>query len=204
MEQCGMANSKRQIQSLLGRAGTARSRDLVTAGMTRSQLSRMVAAGELRRVARGLYARPGYQSGEHGALAEVAKRAPNALFCLLTALRFHGLTTQAPFEVWIAIGNKEHPPRLEYPPLRTVRFSAEALLAGVETRRVDGTMIRVTSVAKTVADCFKFRNKIGLDVALEALREARRMRKASADELWRHAKIDRVANVMRPYLEAVA
>lgn len=199
-----MANSNRQIQRLLGRAGTARSRDLVTAGMTRSQLSRMVATGELRRVARGLYARPDYQSGEHGALAEVAKRAPHALFCLLTALRFHGLTTQAPFEVWIAIGNKGHPPRLEYPPLRTVRFSAEALSAGVETHRVDGTQIRVTSVAKTVADCFKFRNKIGLDVALEALREARRAKKASADELWRHAKIDRVANVMRPYLEAVA
>ena len=199
-----MANPKRPIQSLLSRSGPARSRDLVAAGMTRSQLSRMVAAGKLQRVARGLYARPGYQSGEHGALAEVAKRATNALFCLLTALRFHGLTTQAPFEVWIAIGNKEHPPRLEYPPLRTVRFSAEALSTGVETRRVEGTLIRVTSVAKTVADCFKFRNKIGLDVALEALREARRTKKASADELWGHAKIDRVANVMRPYLEAVA
>lgn len=199
-----MANPKRQIQSLLSQAGPSRSRDLVAAGMTRSQLSRMVATGDLRRVARGLYARPGYQSGEHGALAEVAKRAPNALFCLLTALRFHGLTTQSPFEVWIAIGNKEHPPRLEYPPLRTVRFSTEALSAGVETHRVDGTLIRVTSAAKTVADCFKFRNKIGLDVALEALREVRRTRKAGADELWRHAKIDRVANVMRPYLEALA
>jgi predicted transcriptional regulator of viral defense system len=199
-----MANPKRQIQSLLSRAGPSRSRDLVAAGITRSQLSRMVAAGELRRVARGLYAKPGYQSGEHGALAEVAKRAPNAVFCLLTALRFHGLTTQSPFEVWIAIGNKEHPPRLEYPPLRTVRFSAESLSDGVETHRVDGTLIRVTSIAKTVADCFKFRNKIGLDVALEALREARRTKKASADELWSHAKIDRVANVMRPYLEAVA
>ncbi len=199
-----MATSKRQIQTLLGQAGTVRSRDLVSAGMTRSQLSRMVATGEVQRIARGLYAKPGYQSGEHGALVEVAKRAPNALFCLLTALRFHELTTQAPFEVWIAIGNKEHPPRMEYPPLRTVRFSAEALSAGVETLSVDGTLIRVTSVAKTVADCFKFRNKIGLDVALEALREARRTKKASADDLWRHAKIDRVANVMRPYLEAVA
>ena len=85
-----------------------------------------------------------------------------------------------------------------------MRFSAAALSAGVETRRVDGTPVRVTSVAKTVADCFKFRNKVGIDVALEALREARRTKKASADELWRYAKIDRVANVMRPYLEAVA
>ena len=134
----------------------------------------------------------------------MAKRAPGVVFCLLTALRIHDLTTQAPFEVWIAIGNKDHPPRLDYPPLRTVRFSAAALAAGVETRRVDGVQVRVTSVAKTVADCFKFRNKIGLDVALEALREARRAKKASADELWRYAKINRVTNVMRPYLEAVA
>ena len=199
-----MASSKRQIQTLLSRAGTARSRDLVTAGVTRSQLSRMVVAGELVRVARGLYAKPGYQSSENGVLAEITKRAPNALFSLLTALRLHDLTTQAPFEVWIAIGNKEHSPRLTYPPLRTVHFSDAALSAGVETRRVDGTPIRVTNVAKTVADCFKFRNKVGIDVALEALREARRTKKASADELWRYAKIDRVANVMRPYLEAVA
>jgi len=199
-----MTSTERRIQTLLRRAGTVRSRELVAAGITRSQLSRMVAAGQLLRVARGLYAMPGYQSGEHGVLVAVAKRAPGVLFCLLTALRIHDLTTQAPFEVWIAIGNKDHPPRLDYPPLRTVRFSAAALTAGVETRRVDGAKVRVTSVAKTVVDCFKFRNKIGLDVALEALREARRAKKASADELWRYAKINRVTNVMRPYLEAVA
>lgn len=198
-----MASTQSHIQTLLRKAGTARSRELVAAGITRSQISRMVAANQLLRVARGLYAMPGYQSGEHGALAEVAKRAPDALFCLLTALRIHDLTTQSPFEVWIAIGNKSHPPRMEYPPLRTTRFSAAALTAGVETRRVDGVKIQVTSVAKTVADCFKFRNKVGLDVALEALREARRAKKASADELWRYAKINRVTNVMRPYLEAV-
>jgi predicted transcriptional regulator of viral defense system len=199
-----MTSTERRIQDLLHRAGTARSRELVAAGITRSQLSRMVAAGQLVRVARGLYAMPGYQAGEHGALVAVAVRAPGVLFCLLTALRIHELTTQAPFEVWIAIANKEHPPRLDYPPLRTVRFSAAALTAGVEMHRVDGAQVRVTSVAKTVADCFKFRNKIGLDVALEALREARRANKASADELWRYAKINRVTNVMRPYLEAVA
>jgi predicted transcriptional regulator of viral defense system len=134
----------------------------------------------------------------------VAKRAPQAVFCLLTALRLHGLTTQAPFESWIAIGNKDHAPRLDYPPLRVVRFSAPSLAYGVQAMQVDGGTLRVTSVAKTVADCFKFRNKIGLDVALEALREARRSRKAGADELWRCARVDRVANVMRPYLEATA
>jgi predicted transcriptional regulator of viral defense system len=199
-----MASGIHKVQSLVRRSGTVRSRDLVAAGATRAQLSRMVAAGELVRVARGLYAVPGYQSSEHGALVAVAKRAPGVLFCLLTALRFHDLTTQAPFEVWIAIGNKAHPPRLDYPSLRTVRFSSASLSAGVETHRVDGAAVRVTSVAKTVADCFKFRNKIGLEVALEALREARRAKKANADELWRYAKLNRVSNVMRPYLEAVA
>jgi predicted transcriptional regulator of viral defense system len=194
----------RRLQAVLRRAGTARSRDLVAAGLTRSELSRMVAAGQLARVARGLYALPDHQYGEQGALLAVAKRAPGVVFCLLTALRFHDLTTQAPFEVWIAIGNKAHPPRLDYPPLRTVRFSPASLAAGVEIHKVEGTPIRVTCVAKTVADCFKFRNKLGLDVALEALREARRTRKASANELWRYAKLNRVANVMRPYLEAVA
>ena len=199
-----MTSSDKRIETLLRRVGTARSRDLVAAGVTRSELSRRVAAGQLARVARGLYALPDYQGGEHSALVTVVKRAPGVLFCLLTALRLHDLTTQAPFEVWIAIGNKDHPPRLDYPPLRTVRFSAAALAAGVETHLVDGAEVRVTSVAKTVADCFKFRNKVGLDVALEALREAGRARKASADDLWRFAKINRVTNVMRPYLEAVA
>lgn len=199
-----MTKPKRSIKSLFGRSAAIRSRDMVAAGFSRSRLSRSVAAGQLVRIARGLYALPDYQSSEHGALVTVAKRAPDALFCLLTALRFHDLTTQAPFEVWIAIGNKAHPPRLKYPPIRTVRLSEASLAAGVETHRVEGTKIRVTSVAKTVADCFKFRNKIGLDVALEALREARRTKKVTADDLWRYAKINRVANVMRPYLEAVA
>ena len=198
-----MAPPQRRIARLL-QDSTARSRDLVAAGLTRSEISRRVAAGELVRLARGLYALPGYQGGEHGALVEVAKRAPKVVFCLLTALRIHDLTTQSPHEVWIAIGNKNHPPRVAYPKLRTVRFAPAALAAGVETRRVDGTPIRVTSVAKTVADCFKFRSKVGLDVALEALREARRGKRAAMDDLWRFAQVDRVVNVMRPYLEALS
>ena len=199
-----MKSGTQKLRKLLRRSGTARSCELVASGITRSAVSRMVASGQLLRVARGLYALPEYQSGEHGALLTVARRAPTVLFCLLSALRIHDLTTQAPFEVWIAIGNKAHPPHLDYPPLRTVRFSVASLAAGVEMRLIEGVSVRVTSVAKTVADCFKFRNKVGLDVALEALRESRRANKASADELWHHAKINRVANVMRPYLEAMA
>lgn len=198
-----MPSTAQRIRKLLGRGTTVRSRELVKAGVSRSELSRLVAAGKVLRVARGLYAASGYQSGEHGALVAVAKRAPRTLFCLLTALRFHELTTQAPFEVWIAIGNKAHPPRLDYPPVRAVRYAAEALTAGVGTHRIEGVSIRVTNPAKTVADCFKFRNRIGLDVAIEALREARRSKMAAADELWRYARLNRVANVMRPYLEAV-
>lgn len=190
-------------RSVLRRNGTARSREFVNAGLTRSELSRMVKAGQLARVGRGLYSLPGHQPSEHDALLTVAKRAPGAVFCLLTALRFHELTTQAPFEVWIAIGNKSHPPRLDYPRLRTVRFSPDSLSEGVDVHEIDGIPIRVTSVDKTVADCFKFRNKVGLDVALEAMRESRSTRKASTEDLWRYAKINRVSNVMRPYLEAL-
>lgn len=199
-----VSSSDPRIDRLLGHGGTARSQELVAAGLSRSEISRRVAAGTLVRLARGLYALPDYQSGEHGALVEVAKRSPKVVFCLLTALRVHDLTTQSPHEVWIAIGNKDHPPRMSYPRLRTLRFAAESLDAGVETREVDGTTIRITGVAKTVADCFKFRSKVGLDVAIEALREARRGKRATMDDLWRCARIDRVENVMRPYLEALS
>jgi predicted transcriptional regulator of viral defense system len=198
-----MRTADERARALLRKGRPARSRDFVAAGIPRSRLSRMVAAGRLVRLGRGLYAAPGYQPGEQASLIEVARRAPKAVFCLLTALRLHDLTTQAPFEVWIAIGNKAYPPRLDYPNLRVVRFSGPALTEGTQVRRIDGTEIRVTNVAKTVADCFKFRNKIGLDVALEALREALRAKKTTMDDLWRYARIDRVANVMRPYLEAV-
>lgn len=191
------------IHRLFVRNGTLRSNELVARGVPRVQLSRWVAAGELQRLARGLYALPDYAPNEHASLVEVARRAPRVVFCLLTALRFHELTTQAPFEVWIAIGNKDHPPRLPYPALRVQRFSPVSLHYGVETHHVDGAVLRVTDVAKTVADCFKFRNKIGLDVALEALRDTLNGKRASADAVWEAAKVCRVARVMQPYLESL-
>jgi predicted transcriptional regulator of viral defense system len=196
-------STESRLRTKLKRAGALRARELEATGIARAQLSRLVAAGKLQRLARGLYALPEYRGTEHTALLSVVKRAPQAVFCLLTALRLHELTTQTPFEVWIAIGNKDHPPRMDYPPLRVVRFSAASMRFGVEVRRLAGGSVKLTSVAKTVADCFKFRNKVGLDVALEALREARRARKVTADDLWRCARINRVANVMRPYMEAV-
>ena len=140
---------------------------------------------------------------EHTTLAEVASKHPDVLICLLSALRFHELTTQSPFEVWIAIPNKARAPKMEYPPLRIVRFSGAALTEGDETHTVEGVTVRVTSVAKTVVDCFKFRNKIGLDVALEALRDAWNAKRVTMDDLWHYAKVCRMTNVMRPYLEAL-
>ena len=137
-------------------------------------------------------------------LAEVARRVPKGVVCLLSALRFHGLSTQAPFEVWLAIENKAITPKLDYPPLRIVRFSGAALTEGVEEHVVDDVTVRITCIAKTVADCFKYRNKIGLDVALEALREAWHEKRMTSDDLWRYAKVCRVANVMRPYLDSLS
>ena len=133
----------------------------------------------------------------------MARKHPQAIICLLSALRFHDLTTQSPFEVWLAIPNKARSPKMDYPPLRIMRFSGAALTHGVEDHVVDGVSVRVTSVARTVADCFKFRNKIGLDVALEALQEAWRAKRVSMDELWRYATLCRVTNVMRPYMESL-
>jgi predicted transcriptional regulator of viral defense system len=162
----------------------------------------MVGAGQLRQVARGLYAPAGFEPTEHHGLAAATALVPDGIVCLLSALQFHRLGTQAPFEVWLAIGTKARKPTVANPPLRIVRFSEPALREGVETRSIEGVAVRVTTPARTVADCFKYRNKIGLDVALEALREYRRARR-SIDDLTRAARIVRVANVMRPYLEAV-
>ena len=194
----------KSILRLFTRSGTLRSSEMAERGVPRVQLSRWVASGELQRLGRGLYALPAYTPNEHASLVEVASRAPQVVFCLLTALRFHELTTQSPFEIWIAIANNDHPPRLPYPQLRVQRFSPASLNYGVEEHRVDGATLRITDVAKTVADCFKFRNKIGLDVALEALRDAVQGQRTSTDAIWRAAKVCRVAVVMRPYLEALA
>ena len=193
-----IATSHQNILDLAAERGLIRPRDLTERGLPTVALTRLVRQGRLQRVGRGLYALPDRPVSEHNALAEVARKHPQAIVCLLSALRFHDLTTQSPFEVWLAIPNKARAPKMDYPPLRIVRFSGAALTRGVEDRVIDGVPVRVTSVARTVADCFKFRNKIGLDVALEALQEAWRAKRASMDELWRYATLCRVANVMRP------
>ena len=192
-----------KLIDLVRSLGLIRPRDLEPIGIPRISLTRAVRRGQLERVGRGLYGLPGRQVSAHGVLAEVARRVPKGVVCLLSALRFHGLTTQAPFEVWLAIENKAITPKLDYPPLRIVRFSGAALTEGVEEHVVDDVTVRITCIAKTVADCFKYRNKIGLDVALEALREAWHEKRMTSDELWRYAQVCRVANVMRPYLDSL-
>jgi len=186
------------------KTGVIRPRDLAGMGVQRTHLQRLLQQGRLARVGRGLYILPEAEITERHSFAEACKRVPNGVVCLLSALRFHELTTQAPFEIWLAIDRKARLPKVDTPPLRIVRFSGAALSEGIEKHIIEGVAVRVYNPAKTVADCFKYRNKIGLDVALEALRECRRERRATMDEIWRYAVICRVANVMRPYLEALA
>lgn len=192
-----------RVLSLAGRKRILRASDLEAIAAPRVVLTRLSTAGLLEKIGCGLYRLPGVHGSELESLETVAIRAPQAVFCLLSALQFHKLTTQLPRQVWIAMPRGSHVPRLEYPPVRMVQFTGEAYSAGMETLEREGIVLRIYSVAKTVADSFKHRNKIGLDTALEALRDVLATKKASRDEIWRYAEVCRVANVMRPYLESM-
>ena len=196
-------SDKEKILRLIRVRGVVRPKDLEAQGVTRAGLSRLVAQGLVVRQARGIYVGARHAPTAEHTLAHVATRVPDAVFCLLTALRLHGLTTQAPAEVWIALPEKARRPRLDYPRLRVARFSGQALTEGIEERRAEGVPLRVYSAAKTVADCFKYRNKIGIDVAVEALRDFSRKHRGGATDLAHYARICRVARVMQPYLDAI-
>lgn len=191
------------VLTLASQRGLLRASHLQELGIARVVLSRLTASGQLERVGRGVYRLPDAQGAEHESLATIAVKVPQAVFCLLTALQIHQLTTQLPRQVWIAMPQGSHVPKMDYPPVKMVQFSGEAYAQGIEVVRADQVELRVYGVAKTIADCFKHRNKVGLDVAIEALREALAANKTNANDLWRFAKICRVANVMRPYLEAL-
>lgn len=199
-----MKTTGQQILELARSQGIIRPRDISAHGLPRVALTRLVREGQLVRLDRGLYALPNRKTSEHASLAEVASKYPEGIVCLLSALRVHEFTTQSPFEIWLAIPHKARAPKINYPPLRVVRVSGKALSDGIEELKIDGVSVRATNVARTVVDCFKFRNKIGLDVALEALREAWDSKRVSMDELWRYARLFRVANVMRPYMESLS
>lgn len=199
------STSKRmeKILELARNAGVLRPRDLAAHHIPRSYLTRLVAEGALVRVGRGLYMLSDAPLTENHSLAEASKRVPNGVVCLLSALRFHELTTQSPFQVWMAIENKAWQPQVADLPLRFVYFSGDAFRTGIDRHSIEGVTVQVFNPAKTVCDCFKYRRKIGVDVAIEALRDGLRKRKVTVDDLWRYAKVCRVQRVMQPYLEAL-
>ena len=163
-----------------------------------------LAEGKIARLSHGIYAVTGFDVSEHHSLAQAAVRVPHGVVCLLSALVFHDLTTQSPHEVWLAIGRKARLPADGYPPLHCVRFGGGSLHAGTAVHAVDSVPVRITTPAKTVADCFKYRNKLGIAVAVEALRDGWTKRRFTMDELWAMARVCRVHNVIRPYVESVA
>jgi predicted transcriptional regulator of viral defense system len=198
-----MPKSFQKIMHYVSQHGIVRPRDIEAIGLPREYLLRLHRQGKVVRSGRGLYSLPDAAITERHSYAEVARRVPGSVFCLLSALAFHEITTQNPASVWIALPNGARRPAISTPSLRVVRLSGPSLTEGIENHKVEGVPIRVYSVAKTVADCFKFRNKVGLDVAIEALKDALREKKATVNEIYRYAKVCRVSNVIRPYMEAL-
>ncbi|MFH0946513.1 MAG: type IV toxin-antitoxin system AbiEi family antitoxin domain-containing protein [Planctomycetota bacterium] len=190
--------------ALLERVGIARAKDFEEQGLLPAHVSTLRERGIIERVGHGLYRLPGAELTEHHTLAIAASKSPSAVVCLLSALRFHDLTTQAAYEVWLAIARGARTPRLEYPPLTVIRMSETSFAHGVEEHNVEGVRVRVFSATKTVADCFKFRSRIGLEVAIEALQDFRASRNGSMDDLWNVAEACRVQRVIRPYMETLA
>jgi len=180
-----------------------RSKDLEQRGLSRTRIREAMDAGAIERIGRGLYSLAGAEPSEHHSLVQVAKRVPHSAICLLSALRFHELTSQNPHEVWIAIGPKDRKPTIEYPSVKVVRYGDERFEIGLENHQLEGTLVRVYSVARTVVDLFSYRNKVGLDVALEALREGWTSRRFTLAEINRIAGLCRMRAVMKPYLESL-
>lgn len=182
--------------------GILRTKELDQIAIPRIYLTRLVRKGFLERISRGLYRLPDSEITENFTLLQVAKKVPQGVVCLISALRFHDLTTQIPHQIWMAVERGKWETSDRDLPIRIFEFSGQSFNKGIENHLINGVPIRVYNVAKTIADCFKYRNKIGLDVTMEALQDALRQRKCTVNELWRYARICRVANVMRPYLEA--
>ena len=191
------------IPRTLARRSIFSAAEAVAAGVHPQTLARLVDRGAVERVSHGRYRLPDAEITEHHGLALAASAVPKGVVCLLSALRFHDVTTQNPSEVWLAIERRSRAPQLDYPPLRVFRFSGRAFSRGVERIAIEGRHIRIYSLAKTIADLFKYRHRVGLEVAVEALRESIRSRKVKPGEIDPFARICRVREVMRPYLEAL-
>jgi len=191
------------ILSLMKQNGILRPRDLDAHNIPRRYLSRLLERGLLERSARGIYIVKDAELSENQTIAEVSKRIPKGVVCLLSALSIHGITTQSPFDVWLAIDGKSRKAQVSDMPIHIVRFSGDALTCGVEHHVIDKVQVPIYNPAKTIADCFKYRNKIGLDIAIEALQEGWKDKKFNMNEIWNYSKVCRVQNVMRPYLESL-
>jgi predicted transcriptional regulator of viral defense system len=200
-----MANrtARDRTLNLIRRRGLVSAREIGRHGIHTEVLTRLVAEGELERAARGVYRVAEHDPTQNHNLAIAAAAVPRGIVCLVSALLFHDVGTQLPNDVWLALDRRARRPSLHFPRLRVVRFSGAALTAGVQVHRIEGRDVRVFSVAKTIADCFKYRNKVGLGVALEALKDAWRDKKFTMDELDRYARICRVSRVMGPYVETL-
>jgi predicted transcriptional regulator of viral defense system len=198
-----MTEPLQKIMYYVAEHGIVRPRDIEAIGFPREYLVRLHRRGKVNRPSRGIYTLPDANVTEWHSYAEVAKRFPEGIICLLSALAFHEMTTQSPASVWIALRKGARTPAQASPSLRIVRLSGPSLAGGIENHTIEGVRVRVYSAAKTVADCFKFRNKIGLDVAIEALKDCLRHEKAGVNEIYGYAKICRVSNVIRPYMEAL-
>jgi predicted transcriptional regulator of viral defense system len=192
-----------RVLSLARQSPIVRPRDVESIGVPREYLLRLHRAGQLERVGRGLYRLPNSPITEHHSFAQVASRVPRSVICLLSALAFHEVGTQNPFEVWIAVPRGSRHPKLGSPPLRVTTLSGAAYSEGIEEHMIEGISVHIYGVAKTIVDCFRFRQKIGLDVALEALRDSIRSKKTTINEIHRFAKLAGLERVMRPYLEAL-
>ncbi|MDQ6991645.1 MAG: type IV toxin-antitoxin system AbiEi family antitoxin domain-containing protein [Mariprofundaceae bacterium] len=197
-------NTTEQIIAILKQKSVLRPRDLDAYKIPRRYLSRLHHRGLLVRSARGIYTAVNAELSENQTVVEVSKRVPQGTVCLLSALSIHEMTTQFPFDVWLAIDRKGWLPKVKDLPIKTVRFSGEALTKGIDYHIIDGVKVPVYNPAKTIADCFKYRNKIGLDVAIEALKEGWKDKKFNMNDMWKYSKICRVQNVMRPYLESLS
>jgi len=187
----------------LQKHGIVRLSELMAEGVRQETVSRLVRDGRVVRLARGLYQLPDSDIQITHGLAEACKLVPKGVVCLVSALQFHQLTVQLPRSIWMAIEQGARTPRVSYPPLEIVRFSKEALLEGIDYHKIEGVNVRVTNAAYTVADCFRFRSKIGLDVALEGLREALKRKACKPDTIMKAAQRRRIWTKLRPYLEAL-
>jgi len=198
-------NDKDKILEYAVRKGAIRPREIEDMGISRQILYRLYQEGMLVRINRGIYSIQVAEPTEYHTYVAVAVAFPNSVICLLSALQFHNLTTQMPHKVWIAL-NRETDRRSRKPnslPVSIVRFSGDSFSEGIETHNIEGVDVRIYCAAKTVADCFKYRNKIGLEIAIEALTDCIRHKKASRDQIWQYAKMCRVSKVIRSYMEAI-